>query len=43
MPAFGGTLRSNEVFGSIYNMIISQEVAADNIKGVFGELVDSQE
>lgn len=41
MPAFGGTLRSNEVFGSIYNMIISQEVAADNIKGVFGELVDS--
>ena len=41
MPAFNGQLRSNEIFGSIYNMIISQEVAADNIKGVFGELVDS--
>lgn len=41
MPAFSGTLRSNEIFGSIYNMIISQEIAADNIKGVFGELVDS--
>lgn len=37
---FNGTLKSNEVFASIFNMIISQQVFADNIKGVFGELVN---
>lgn len=31
MPAFNGTLRSNEIFSAIYNMIISQEVFSDNI------------
>ena len=36
---FNGQLNSNEIFGSIYNMIISQQVFADNIKGMYGELV----
>ena len=31
MGAFTGQLRVNEIFGSIYNMIISQQVFADNI------------
>lgn len=31
MPAFTGTLRANEIFASIFNMIISQQVFADNI------------
>lgn len=35
---FEGKLRSNEIFGALYNMIISQEVFADNIKG--DDLVD---
>lgn len=33
MANFNGTLNSNEVFASIYNMIISQTVFADNIGG----------
>lgn len=40
MPAFSGTLNSNEIFSAIYNMIISQEVFADNIANNYGELVD---
>lgn len=40
MPAFNGTLKQNEIFGAIYNMIISQQVFADNIKGVKGTLAD---
>lgn len=41
MPvAFNGTLRSNEIFGAIYNMIISQYVFADNIKGTSDALVE---
>lgn len=32
MPNFTGTLNTNEVFGSLFNMIISQRVFADNIK-----------
>lgn len=40
MGAFNGQLRSNEIFASLYNMIISQEVFADNIKGTFSSLVD---
>lgn len=39
MPNFNGTLRSNEIFSAIYNMIISQEVFADNI-GKHQTLVD---
>lgn len=31
MPAFTGQLNSNEIFAALYNMIISQEVFADNI------------
>lgn len=41
MPNFTGTLNSNEIFGAIYNMIISQQVFADNIKGTFSSLVDA--
>ena len=41
MPvAFTGQLRPNEIFGAIYNMIISQHVYADNIKGTNSKLVD---
>ena len=41
MPApFNGSLRSNEIFTSIYNMIISQQVFADNIKGTASKLAD---
>lgn len=38
MANFNGQLRSNEIFAALYNMIISQEVFADNIKG--SDLVD---
>ena len=38
MANFNGTLRSNEIFTALFNMIISQEVFADNIKG--SDLVD---
>lgn len=41
MPNFTGQLRSNEIFGAIYNMIISQNVFADNIKGTYSSLVDA--
>lgn len=40
MGSFDGTLFSNEIFSSLFNMIISQEVFADNIAGTFGSLVD---
>jgi len=39
MPNFSGQLRTNEIFSAIYNMIISQEVFADNI-GKHQTLVD---
>lgn len=32
MPAFSGQLRANLVFAALYNMIISQQVFADNIR-----------
>ena len=32
MPNFTGTLNTNEVFSSLFNMIISQRVFSDNIK-----------
>jgi len=39
MAAFSGQLRSNEIFSALYNMIISQEVFADNL-GAHQTLVD---
>ena len=38
MAAFTGQLNANEIFASLYNMIISQEIYADNIEGE--DLVD---
>lgn len=40
MANFNGQLRQNEVFGAIYNMIISQLVFADNIRGKNDALVN---
>lgn len=40
MPAFTGQLRANEIFASLFNMIISQEVFGDNISGTFSSLLD---
>ena len=40
MPEFSGQLNANEIFAALYNMIISQEVRADNIAGTFSSLVD---
>ena len=40
MAVFTGTLNTNEIFGSLFNMIISQQVFTDNIKGGYGDLVD---
>ena len=40
MATYNGQLTPNKIFGSIFNMIISQEVFADNIKGTFSKLVD---
>ena len=40
MANFNGQLRSNEIFSALYNMIISQQVFADNIKGTKASLVD---
>ena len=40
MPNFTGTLRTHEVFSALFNMIISQQVFADNVKGTYSTLVD---
>ena len=40
MPAFSGTLNANEIFSSIFNMIISQQINADNVKEGFSSLVN---
>lgn len=40
MPKFTGKLNSNKIFAAIYNMIISQQVFADNISGLSNSLVD---
>lgn len=40
MANFTGQLRSNEIFAALYNMIISQQVFADNISDTFSELAD---
>lgn len=37
---FIGTLNPNEIFGALYNMIISQQVFADNISSTQSELVN---
>lgn len=37
---FSGTLNANEIFSPLYNMIISQQVFADNIKGTNSALVN---
>ena len=37
---WNGQLTTNKIFASMLNMIISQEVFADNIKGTFSRLVD---
>lgn len=38
---YNGRLNSNEVFASIFNMIISQQIFADNIKDTKASLVDA--
>lgn len=38
---FGGKLNANEIFASIFNMLISQQVFADNIKDTKASLVDA--
>ena len=38
MGTFSGQLNANEIFGALFNMIISQEIYADNIEG--DDLVD---
>jgi hypothetical protein len=40
MATFTGTLRSNEIYAAVYNMIISQQVFADNIAGTVSLLVE---
>lgn len=40
MPAFTGQLNSNEIFAAIFNMIISQQVFADNIYDTKATLAD---
>lgn len=40
MASFTGQLNSNEIFAALYNMIISQQVFADNITGPISSLVD---
>lgn len=37
---WNGQLRSNEIFAGNYNMIISQQVFVDNVKGTYSSLVD---
>ena len=40
MALFEGQLKANEIFGAIYNMIISQEVFTSQIKGTFSSLAE---
>lgn len=40
MATFTGMLHANEIFGGLFNMIISQHVFGDNIKGTYSSLVD---
>ena len=41
MPNFTGQLRSNEIYAALFNMIISQQVFADNIYDTKSSLVDA--
>lgn len=43
MPAIGATytLNSNEIYSALFNMIISEQVFADNIKGKNSKLMES--
>lgn len=41
MATFTGQLRSNEIYAALYNMIISQQVFADNIYDTKASLVDA--
>lgn len=41
MANFNGQLRSNEIYAALYNMIISQQVFADNIFDTKASLVDA--
>ena len=38
---YAGKLNANEIFASVFNMIISQQVFADNIKDTKSSLVDA--
>jgi len=38
---YTGKLNANEIFASIFNMLISQQVFADNIKDTKSSLVDA--
>lgn len=40
MATFTGMLHANEIFGGLFNMIISQHVFGDNIRGTYSSLVD---
>ena len=40
MPAFNGTLNQNEIFAALHNLIISQQVFADNIYDTKATLAD---
>lgn len=40
MPNFNGQLKNNEIIAALYNMIISQQVFADNINGTYGDLAE---
>ena len=42
MPVIGATysLNANEIYASLFNMIISEQVFADNIKGKNSKLVN---
>lgn len=41
MAKFNGQLKANEIFAALFNMIISQQVFTDNIKGTYSSLVDA--
>lgn len=40
MPTFTGMLSTNQIFTTLFNMIISQEVFSDDIRGTYSSLVD---
>lgn len=40
MGVFSGQLGTNEIYAALFNMILSQQVFADDIKGTFSKLVE---